>query len=319
MKRATNQEVIAAYKQTGSVWKAAEFLGLCGQSVHERLVRLDIRMANEPWTPEERDAAKSLAEQGIPICKIAEQLGRTYAAVACELSALSVKHAYHRAGKIKRGFTKDRIVAFAKYILSTDISVTKAARQNRLATTGLVYALQRYAPDMWALYVKKHSDLKPKNCPGCGLDFIPLAAKQKYCTAKCGNHARMDIAYFGGNRRNAIGLHEGVCQLCLKVGKTLSVHHLFGKRNDPENTFLIALCAGCHNIVGLIAAHCAATQRDFWENLISLVVARALADKGERVLGTHICVDIEKLTEEEVRDEISVQDSTAHRTLELFE
>jgi len=39
MKR-TNDEILKAYSETGSVWKAAEILGICGQSVHERLQKL---------------------------------------------------------------------------------------------------------------------------------------------------------------------------------------------------------------------------------------------------------------------------------------
>lgn len=39
-KRISNQELINIYKKTKSVWKTAEEVGLCGQSVHERLVRI---------------------------------------------------------------------------------------------------------------------------------------------------------------------------------------------------------------------------------------------------------------------------------------
>ena len=42
MKKATDEEIIAAYGETNNVWKAAEILGMCGQSVHERLKRLKI-------------------------------------------------------------------------------------------------------------------------------------------------------------------------------------------------------------------------------------------------------------------------------------
>jgi Holliday junction resolvase len=38
--KATDAQVLAAYAKDGSCWKAAERLGMCGQSVHERLVRL---------------------------------------------------------------------------------------------------------------------------------------------------------------------------------------------------------------------------------------------------------------------------------------
>ena len=38
--KATDEQVCDAYATTGSVWKAAKLLGMCGQSVHERLQKL---------------------------------------------------------------------------------------------------------------------------------------------------------------------------------------------------------------------------------------------------------------------------------------
>jgi hypothetical protein len=38
--KATDAQIVAAYSEHGSVWRAATALGMCGQSVHERLVKL---------------------------------------------------------------------------------------------------------------------------------------------------------------------------------------------------------------------------------------------------------------------------------------
>ena len=43
--KATNEEILRSYAEHKSVWKAAKALGMCGQSVHERLVKLG---ANTP-------------------------------------------------------------------------------------------------------------------------------------------------------------------------------------------------------------------------------------------------------------------------------
>jgi len=40
--KASNDELISLYRQYGSIWKTAESLGMCGQSVHERLVKLKV-------------------------------------------------------------------------------------------------------------------------------------------------------------------------------------------------------------------------------------------------------------------------------------
>src|SRR6266571_198333 len=61
--RATDEQIVAAYRITGSVWKAAKRLGLAGQSVHERLRRLGYPMAHQEWSEEELKEAISLADE----------------------------------------------------------------------------------------------------------------------------------------------------------------------------------------------------------------------------------------------------------------
>ncbi len=42
-KKATDEQVKNSYKKHGSVWKAADELGMCGQSIQERLKRLGVK------------------------------------------------------------------------------------------------------------------------------------------------------------------------------------------------------------------------------------------------------------------------------------
>lgn len=48
-------DIVSAYQQTGSVWKAASILGMCGQSVHERLKKLGIQLKQKRITREEKE------------------------------------------------------------------------------------------------------------------------------------------------------------------------------------------------------------------------------------------------------------------------
>jgi hypothetical protein len=313
--RVTNEELIAAYRDTGSIWKAATRLGICGQSVHERLKRLGVQLANQNWSEDETKVLSYLAAEGWTISQIASRLGRPYAGVAAKLSELKIRSTYRPARKVPRGLglTKAKVVAFAKYLLRTGTSVNKAAHRCRISTTSLTSALQQHAADLWAEYLSTHSHLPPKDCPGCGASFIPLTKKQQACTAKCSSTARADMRYFGGKRRDTIGLTEGICQLCLKTGKTLSSHHLLGKENDPDNEILVALCAGCHQLVGILGRRADCGSREFWENLIALAIARAWADKGRKDAGAFVSVDIEPLTEDEV-----VEALPAHREVKYM-
>lgn len=52
MRKATDQQIIEAYAATKSVWASARLLGLCGQSVQERLVRLGVPRSHIKFSPE---------------------------------------------------------------------------------------------------------------------------------------------------------------------------------------------------------------------------------------------------------------------------
>ena len=138
----------------------------------------------------------------------------------------------------------------------------------------LVRSIQRHFPERWNAYASLHSSLPAINCPYCETSFTPMNANQKYCTQLCARNARVDKVYFGGRRRETIGLAEGQCQLCFRTNvKGLASHHVLGKANDPAGDHLIALCPGCHDLVGLLS------RRKFlddggWTRLRELVEAR---------------------------------------------
>ena len=130
--RVTNEELVAAYKDTGSIWKAAKRLGLCGQSVHERLRRLGYEMAHQSWTADEVAEAWSLAGQGEPMALIANRLGRTYIAVALKLSRLGIG-SQHKGWRWKPRrkmiLSKKRVSGFAKKLERGTATVRRLARQ----------------------------------------------------------------------------------------------------------------------------------------------------------------------------------------------
>lgn len=53
IKKATDDELKESYARTKSIWKTAEEFGMCGQSVHERLVKLKVKMINRKFTKAE--------------------------------------------------------------------------------------------------------------------------------------------------------------------------------------------------------------------------------------------------------------------------
>lgn len=78
--KATLDELIESYKITGSVWKTADNFGMCGQSVHERLVKTGLIKKNK-YSPEElnkiREEYSNSGKNGaIDLKKLSIEMGR---------------------------------------------------------------------------------------------------------------------------------------------------------------------------------------------------------------------------------------------------
>lgn len=293
----TNKEIIDAYLATGSVWAAGKKLGLAGQTVHEKLKAMGHKLPSSEWTDAELEELKELAGQ-MTIAQIANRLGRPYNGVALKISRLGIGQRFgnKQSKKLPRTgeFTKAKIEFYIQEIEQDNLKVTTYARQNSIGIEPLVKALQRYAPDWYERYCETHA-VKPKTkCPYCEVGFWPLNHKQIYCNRECANQARVDNSYFGGRRRETIGLLEGICQLCNQhTPKGLSSHHMLGKENDPDNEHLIALCSGCHHIVTLVAGRKFAATEEAWEVLMQLVIFRKNGhDPNFRGVFTSVSIDI---------------------------
>lgn len=302
--RYTNEDIIDAYRRTGSVWRAGKELGLTGQTVHERLSAIGYPLAGRAWDEEELEELRALASH-CTIGEIARRLGRPYAGVAQKVSRLDLGTRYgnRQQRKLPRGagYDKASTLRYAREITDSGVPVSRYARAHGLGVEQLCQALERHLPDWWETHRKTHSDLDEIACKGCGQKFIPSNARQQFHSRRCADTYRRDQDYFGGKRSRTVGLAEGRCQLCgREVTRGLSSHHVLGKENDPENELLIALCQGCHKIVTFLGARAFVDDEAAWETLVSLAwLRRHGANPGH---GVHIVVDIDELTAEDVEE-----------------
>lgn len=203
--------------------------------------------------------------------------------------------------KCGSGITKKAITGYAKQLDNFGGSVRQFCIQRGLDLEAFVQAMQRHESAKWESYVVTHSELAMRQCPQCSRPFIPMTPKQKTCSRRCTNLLRTDRQYFGGKRVNTIGLAEGICQLCDKEKPKLSAHHIFGKENDLENDFLVALCAGCHKLVTFLACRADVAKVAFLENLIILSLTRKFGDR--RPIGFHVTVDVDELNQEDLDED----------------
>lgn len=91
--RVTDENLVASYKRTGNIWKTAEEVGICGQSVHERLTKLGVIRKMNLWT--EADDEVLLAEYARhkkenTLEELARSLGRTKQFICRKARALGL-------------------------------------------------------------------------------------------------------------------------------------------------------------------------------------------------------------------------------------
>lgn len=304
-----NEQLITTYVETGSVWATGKKLGISGQTVHERLKSIGYKLSNSEWSAEEIEELKSLVGHST-IAEIANRLARPYNGVALKISRLGIGTRAGNKRKVKpvrtTEYRKDKLTQYIKELDDSELKITAYARTKALNIESLSRSIQAFYPDWWEAYCAKHA-VKPKTtCPYCETEFWPLSHKQVYCNRKCGDQARVDKNYFGGRRRETIGLAEKQCQLCgRKDIKGLSSHHAIGKENDPENEFLVALCPGCHQIVTILGGRNFSGTPEIWEALIQLVLIRKNGHRPN-FKGVYCYVEIEEITEGTVEDYDSV-------------
>ncbi len=93
--KCTDVQIIEAYRQTGNIWKAASLLGLCGQSVWERLKKAGVILKYPRWTKDDDkiiEKAYAAAGDGDPVDldSLAKQLGRMRQFIARKAKALGL-------------------------------------------------------------------------------------------------------------------------------------------------------------------------------------------------------------------------------------
>jgi hypothetical protein len=96
--KATDKEIINSYKELNNIWIVAEKLGMCGQSVHERLIKLGVKLNHPKFSENEKQLLK---EQYIfyrdigKLSELAKKINRTVPFIcrkAKELGLTDKKH-----------------------------------------------------------------------------------------------------------------------------------------------------------------------------------------------------------------------------------
>ncbi len=233
-----------------------------------------LRRKRRPWTDREVEELRKLLPLGLE--EAARRLRRPYQGVALKASRMPLEERHGGARKKPKRGTAPNKALVAKLIREVGKGATlkKACRTLKVQPAKALKALQFYEGQFLSQLLKLEKGLSYRLCPGCGAHFYTFS-KSTVCSPACKSRQQRDTDYFDGQRLTAVGMVEGVCQLCLKhVKRGLSAHHLIGKGNDPGNTLMVALCVGCHDLVTQLSLRTFLEDTAGWERLISMVMTR---------------------------------------------
>ena len=229
------------------------------------------------WSRDEVDKLKRLLLEGLSLKAAAQELERPYWGVAVKASTLeTTERKTSPAGKAPRGMDKKKLKSLIKDFDQSHLSARAFCRKRKIPFRKFVSALQHRDPEWFSKSINRLG-VKGLSCPGCGSVFYQTSTSHKFCSSRCTSRHKRNLEYFDGARLNAVGIVEGVCQLCFEPKtKGLSAHHMVGKGNDPTNRLMVALCVGCHQAVTILSMRSFLENPEGWERLISLVQIRKL-------------------------------------------
>jgi len=175
MKKATDEQIIESYTKLGNIWKVATELGMCGQSVWERLKKLGYE-DKDKWTETQLDLLKQAYDVGdnqpININELALILGRDKTNISRKAKSLG----YITSRKRKRPDEFSEVMS----------QMTKE-------------------------HIKKNGHPRGyreiRTCPICGKFFeVPHSSPQIHCSENCGFQSPREEERFtnrkGGKRED---------------------------------------------------------------------------------------------------------------------
>ena len=119
IKKASDTELIKKYKELNSVWKVARHFGMCGQSVHERLVRLGIVKHINKITKEDLEIIRNVYLSGISkgdnkLKLLSEKINRTIPFISRQAKKMGLTTYSHNCTKEFTNSIKKRMSNWIK-------------------------------------------------------------------------------------------------------------------------------------------------------------------------------------------------------------
>lgn len=102
--KVSNEVLIESYSRLGNVWEVAKEVGICGQSVHERLIKLGVQKKMNVFTEQDFQYLKENYVEHLlngELQKLADKMGRTKQFLCRKADKLGLTDLYRKKSKIK--------------------------------------------------------------------------------------------------------------------------------------------------------------------------------------------------------------------------
>lgn len=157
--KATDQELIDAYAELGSVHKVGDRFGIRGSSAHERLKKLGVAKPMNLFTESDRDRLRAdyaiYRSQG-RVSDLAKEMGRTVPFLSRQAGKLGISdpgHDKHWKG-IWKYKTDEEVRAVLDDLKSSLLTVTSFCAERGYDHEGMSQAIKDRWPDEWEYVVE---------------------------------------------------------------------------------------------------------------------------------------------------------------------
>lgn len=186
MKKATDKQILEIYEKTKSCWKTAEILGMCGQSVNERLIRLGKSKGINKFTKREQDRLREVYSSGIlkgdgKLKELSKELNRTIPFLSRKARELGLTN-YHR--KVTETYAENMSKRVRKYLKEKGHPRGMAGKHH---TKEVKEYLRKKTKELWEnMSEDKKSDFVENMMKKKLEKYGTLATNRKNCTWKQG-------------------------------------------------------------------------------------------------------------------------------------
>lgn len=158
-KKITDEALVTAYAELGNVHLVADQFGMCGQSIHERLVKLGIKLKLPKFTDEEyarlkRDYAH-YREHG-RVAQLAQEMGRAAPFLSRKAAELGIANASYKktyAGKWKHMPESGARMLFDSF-KSSRLQMAQWCKRHGYAAEGFSTTIRQFWPDEWEAVIE---------------------------------------------------------------------------------------------------------------------------------------------------------------------